>query len=262
LLPNSVTTETTKVKKTVPRYVWDVSLSYNLTVLRKGESYGSASNFTDNASRILLKGDTRVQTVSTPAKASPIRQNFDRALDVPLTWLLQNIASPSSMDTTSTIAAFRIDRLDSSCKTPRRNDYVDSALAFDRELYGWASRVKDYLVEIDSIERSEGNEHGVPTLQQADTSSEPRQERRRLADLLESIDVMVPVAPLMDNRSIMVNDTDLILKEHITSLDGALGKLLSSRGRRQNGETNESLIGYNEASIAALCHHVQDLSQG
>jgi hypothetical protein len=60
----------------------------------------------------------------------------------------------------------------------------------------------------------------------------------------------------------MVNDTDAVLKEHVASLDGALGRLLSTRGLWHTGETNESLIGYDEATIAVLCRHVLDLSQG
>jgi hypothetical protein len=270
LLPKSVATETAKVKKTVLRHIWDVSLSYNLTVLcnvgdgscdfdgSRREANGSVCNRTGDKRRILLKGGTNSQTISTPAKTAPVRQNLDRAYDVPLTWLLQHLA-PWSMTDTSSTAAFRIDRLDSSCKTPRRNDDVESALRFDREFYGWASQVEKYLVSVDGIHSSEGNELGDATLLQVGISSK---QQSRLVDLLESLDIMVPIAPLMDNRTIMVNDTDAVLKEHVASLDGALGRLLSTRGLWHTGETNESLIGYEEATIAVLCRHVLDLSQG
>jgi hypothetical protein len=122
--------------------------------------------------------------------------------------------------------------------------------------------VKEYLVHVDNICNEEKDRAG-PAMGSLSTME---QGRSRLAELFENYKIMVPIAPLVDNRTIMVNDTEVLLNEHIRSIDEVLERLLqdhgSRRGRKNNETTIEDLIGFNETATAMLCHHLMDLSQG
>lgn len=256
-LPNSISTETTKVKKTVPQYVWDVQLAYNVTAMEGGAK----------GKRILLRGGTSSQTVVTRVKTSPLEQAFDRIFDLPLTWLLQNlspvpVSEGSSSDTdTALTSTFSVDRLDASCKTPRRNDNVRDALDFDRDLHAWASRVREYMLRVDRLQRSPDNAGAGPTFSHRENPSPSDSSKRRLAALLESSEMFIPIMPLMDNRTVMLDDADAILAEHARSVDAVLESIDQEFGAHKHGQTNESLIESDEAGLTLLCHHLTDLSQ-
>jgi hypothetical protein len=258
-LPNSASTETTKVKKTVPQYLWDVQFSYNVTALEGG---GKG----DQSSHILLRSGTNSQAVFTRVKKSPLDQGLDRTLVLPLTWLLQHLSPPApTSEVASLTTTFSIDRLDASCKTPRRNDNVRDALAFDRDLHAWASRVKEYMLRVDRLQRSSQDTDD-------DTSTRPHpmdkwtsgSSKSRLAGLLESSDMFFPIVPLIENQTVMLSDADAILAEHVRSVDAALENLHQAYGANTEshpGQSNESLIESDEAGVALLCHHLAELSQ-
>ena len=72
----------------------------------------------------------------TPRLPKPARHCETREVDA--TWLCQMVAEDLTL-------GFSIDRTKVSCRTPRRNDEVDTALNFFQRFGGWCVEVKDYI---------------------------------------------------------------------------------------------------------------------
>lgn len=98
------------------------------------------------------------------------------AIDLNLSWCLRQI------DATSNAFSFSIDRASKRCRTPRRNDDVESALSFFREVAQWCTSVRAYFFY---------------DLFQAQTNVLDTSQ----TGALSVVNVFVPVQPLFDNST-------------------------------------------------------------
>ena len=66
-------------------------------------------------------------------------------VDVQITWLLQQLSKEN-------ICSFAVDRSAETCRTPRRNDEIASALACFEEFREWGQRVQHYFTQVHAVE--------------------------------------------------------------------------------------------------------------
>eukprot|EP00565_Helicotheca_tamesis_P000503 CAMPEP_0185726428 /NCGR_PEP_ID=MMETSP1171-20130828/2414_1 /TAXON_ID=374046 /ORGANISM="Helicotheca tamensis, Strain CCMP826" /LENGTH=970 /DNA_ID=CAMNT_0028394785 /DNA_START=84 /DNA_END=2996 /DNA_ORIENTATION=- len=149
------TTTRHKVITNVTEYHWKVCMNYSL--------FAFAGNDPDDSKTILQSREASHVIVTTGGKTSPFpSKTAHDPIDVPLTWLLQNIAEDSFA------CSFTINRSTESCHTPRRNEDISAAIVFFNELENWSSQVKQYFLSISheiantSPERSNPSPFGRP----------------------------------------------------------------------------------------------------
>eukprot|EP01043_Picozoa_sp_COSAG02_P035900 COSAG02_NODE_2599_length_8448_cov_229.846568_4_plen_887_part_00 len=124
-------TTTHKVITKITEYHWSFGLEYEL--------YAFSGNDPDD--RVDLQSRTsscEIVTTGHPGSPRP-ETTVPSPIDVPITWLLQNISSES-------VCSFKIDRSAKSCRTPRRNDEVVAGLRFFSAFSDWGTQLHNYFI--------------------------------------------------------------------------------------------------------------------
>jgi len=122
-------TRTEKVITTITEYFWAYEYEYS-TVAFQGNNSDDAIKFTARRGKFEIVTTTKSQPRPVSVVHSP--------RDVQITWLLELLASPQSLQ-----CAFRIDRTQKSCRTPRRNNEVYSLLSNAATLARWSESVRE-----------------------------------------------------------------------------------------------------------------------
>eukprot|EP00440_Ansanella_granifera_P051937 gb/GFBE01056310.1/.p1 GENE.gb/GFBE01056310.1/~~gb/GFBE01056310.1/.p1 ORF type:complete len:1013 (+),score=257.29 gb/GFBE01056310.1/:1-3039(+) len=129
---------TSKVVRTVTKYSWRFTGSYELTAVRgTGASADDKLRIASHEGSCELTTNKRVTPypeVKVPAKVAEIN----------ITWLLRNLKDDAAT------ACFSINRQHAKCHTPRRNQDVESALSHFRNFASWAGDLVSYMSELDA----------------------------------------------------------------------------------------------------------------
>eukprot|EP01044_Picomonas_judraskeda_P008876 COSAG03_NODE_1044_length_4962_cov_35.783640_2_plen_482_part_00 len=170
-------TKTHKVITKITEYHWNFSLEYEL--------YAFSGNEPDD--RVDLQSRSCVcEIVTTGHKRSPLPDTTVCCpIDVPITWLLQNISSES-------VCSFKVDRAAKDCRTPRRNKEVVAGLRFFRAFGAWAQQLHRYFVHVGCIPRAVQQRAGLF----------PSATPSAHVDLssINTNDLFVPVLPLFEEQ--------------------------------------------------------------
>ncbi len=122
----------TKVVTTVTEYVWKFEASYEVSAFR---GIGS-----EPADRTVIYSRSCTHEIVTGTKNNPrFEAKIHPNVDVDISWVLRHI-NPVDLG-----VAFKINREDEKCKTPRRNKDVNDALQSLRALTFWSSTVNWYF---------------------------------------------------------------------------------------------------------------------
>ena len=169
-------TTTHKVITKITEYHWSFGLEYQL--------YAFSGNEPDD--RVDLQSRTcTCEIVTTGHKSSPRPETtVPSPIDVPITWLLQNISSES-------VCSFKIDRSAKSCRTPRRNDEVVAGLRFFNAFSDWGNQLHNYFVR----NLAGGVQRRASLFPSATPSA-----HANLASI-DTSDLFVPVLPLFEEQA-------------------------------------------------------------
>jgi hypothetical protein len=163
-----------KTVTTITEYFWKFRVDYELVAYR-----GTDSTSEDVISILKRSRETTVMTTTDhpPRSEVLVRDPLDLNISHFLHLLRLEGNSSSSVIQTD----FSVNRNLPSCHTPRRNSDVDKLLDFYRDLFGWCGSLRTYFSNsVFTMER----EHGLD-----------------LTAIYRSVDVFVPVVPLMNGRS-------------------------------------------------------------
>src|SRR5690349_2522465 len=99
--------------------------------------YNQGNNINEKISLQSRKGQFEIMTTT---KSTPKPQvNVVPSIDVNITWLFQKIDEKLH-------PTFSINRNDDSCRTPRRNEDIESAMNHFSSFYDWCSKVHNYFM--------------------------------------------------------------------------------------------------------------------
>jgi hypothetical protein len=132
---------------TIEEWIWKFDVEYKLI------GFCGA----DPDKRVVLQGRTgTVEIITTTDKSPRPETRVVDPIEANITWLLRDAA------------AFKIDRSAKSCRTPRRNDEVESALNAFEALHSWCARVASYFQSsvfsaqaLDKLDMGSINANGV-----------------------------------------------------------------------------------------------------
>ncbi len=160
-----------KVITKITELHWTFGLEYQL--------YAFNGNEPDD--RVDLQSRTsKCELVTTGHKRPPRPETTVLSpIDVPITWLLQNISSES-------VCSFNIDRSAESCRTPRRNEQVAAGLQFFSSFSDWASQIQSYFLR---------------SLQPGNPLELPKFFVKSDLSDVSTNGLFVPVLPLFEHRS-------------------------------------------------------------
>lgn len=156
-------TETTtgKVVTKIQEFFWTFEFKYELVAFQ-GVDEANGITILSRMGKVELKTATK----KTPQSEKTIRS----PLDVDITWLLQQIDGAHR-------ASFSIDRIDSACRTPRRNPPIQRAFLFVEALSAWCSSIESYFF------------HGLFPVQP---------DHGRDLSVFHAREIFVPVLPLLE----------------------------------------------------------------
>ena len=117
--------KTTTVTTTITEYFWQYHVQYSVVAFKGAAPVASSITAVDRA------GHREIMTKVKTAPRHPA-QSKDQTCSV--TWLLQLLSDDLKL-------AFKIDRTAESCRTPRRNAQMQSAIDGASAIAGWATRV-------------------------------------------------------------------------------------------------------------------------
>mmetsp|Transcript_26416 Transcript_26416/g.47909 ORF Transcript_26416/g.47909 Transcript_26416/m.47909 type:complete len:983 (-) Transcript_26416:1528-4476(-) len=248
-----------KVVTKVTEYRWNVHVEYTLVCFAGSDAHDNPVVLQSRASSTIL--------TTTGNKEAPVPKRKDYApMDVSLTWLLQSL-------TLDHVCHFRIDRSKVETRTPRRNEEIDQALEYFKNMAHWSHQFRDFFLT--QVERNIlGSHHS------SDLASRPSS-----FGTIDTAGVFVPVLPLMESRStsdeteevppttltvslretngksplLSLGDIDCFLKEQCRSLDEVSSSLEKTFGKDE--EQSQGLLTGREAVLYMLCQHLVDLEQ-
>jgi len=127
-------TQRHKVIQKVKESHWRVNLKYRL--------FCYAGNEPDKNPVELCSRTVSTIITTTGGKVCPRKEKtIHKFLETPLTWLFQNMKPGKKVWN----AGFRIDRTAESCRTPRRNDQIESAFKFCTVINKFAKNVNHFF---------------------------------------------------------------------------------------------------------------------
>ena len=178
-------TDSVRIETKVDEWHWKYEWKWEMSIEVKMDD-GQEKNIT-------LKGREGKMDVITCDDNPPFPSvSILPPIDCPLTWLIQRlIPSPSTSSFSSPTLHFSINRSSVSCRTPRRNEEIDSAFSFIHSLMSWCEEVKDYMeekifpIQLDFEERRESREGTKETYDMQAMNGEG---------------VFVPILPLFEER--------------------------------------------------------------
>ena len=255
--PNKVEEKktTTRAVHEVTEYHWMYNLSYALLL---------ADDDTEMmTNRIQSRLGTEIIVITGSEKAPCQSHYMHPHADIDLSWFLQQLHSAKEGDSGELRSQFSIDRDASSCKTPRRNDDVETAVEAFGKLKEWAWRVSSYFQNTVALRLSPQHPH------------HPRKDDEQggyddVVDLLRSIDdstIFVPVLPLFrqdtnTNSSASSDlvlssaDVDVLLAEQYRTIDNTVAAV----GARFKPKDDKSIASTAEARLILLMKHVASIS--
>jgi hypothetical protein len=213
---------TEKVVTTVTEYFWRFEFTYELV------AFQGASEEQGFVTLLTRSGTTEIKTAAntTPRLRVVIRPS----IDVNISWLLKHLDKESRV-------SFSIDRVLSSCHTPRRNVQVEEALDVLEQLTNWCVQVASYFgEELFPIQQA----HGL------DLTS------------LDDNEIFVPVVPLFEEGAANVTplaDMNIFLAEQQRSLAAKCSALAKTFPQ------DNSVITAVEASLMVILMHSARICQ-
>jgi hypothetical protein len=212
---------TDKTVTTIEEWIWKFDVEYKLI------GFCGA----DPDKRVVLQGRTgTVEIITTTDKSPRPETRVVDPIEVNITWLLRDAA------------AFKIDRSAKSCRTPRRNDEVESALNAFEALHSWCARVASYF---------QSSVFSAQALDKLDMGS------------INANGVFVPFVPLMlppsgaeakSGTLLPAQDQQAFIGEQKRSLDAkltALGKSFADEKKLVTGA---------EAMLLSAAAHIQSIA--
>jgi hypothetical protein len=212
---------TYKTVTTIEEWIWKFDVEYKLI------GFCGA----DPDKRVVLQGRTgTVDIITTTDKSPRPETRVVDPIEVNITWLLRDAA------------AFKIDRSAKSCRTPRRNDEVESALNAFEALHSWCARVASYF---------QSSVFSAQALDKLDMGS------------INANGVFVPFVPLMlppsgaeakSGTLLPAQDEQAFIGEQKRSLDAkltALGKSFADEKKLVTGA---------EAMLLSAAAHIQSIA--
>eukprot|EP00339_Tiarina_fusa_P009138 CAMPEP_0117016294 /NCGR_PEP_ID=MMETSP0472-20121206/12863_1 /TAXON_ID=693140 ORGANISM="Tiarina fusus, Strain LIS" /NCGR_SAMPLE_ID=MMETSP0472 /ASSEMBLY_ACC=CAM_ASM_000603 /LENGTH=783 /DNA_ID=CAMNT_0004720297 /DNA_START=223 /DNA_END=2574 /DNA_ORIENTATION=+ len=176
---------TDKTVTTVIEHFWNFQVSYDLAVFQ-GNSPKDG---------IVLQHYSGTFEMKTSSKSSPRpKVSVVDPIDLNISWLLKNLNSAMQF-------CFFIDRKDTSCRTPRRNQGVTAALFYFNSWSSWASRVKQYFSN--RLFPTQTN-HGLDL------------------SVIDESGIFIPVVPLFE-ENVPVNEVGSVSKGLATIIPSASG---------------------------------------
>ena len=198
--PLASATNNVKVKSTVKEYHWNFTAPYTL-VLRIGDSEEiQLASREDMTTSMIVLGSSHHKSERRPPP--PFASNLYH-YEVSLTWLVQKIALRDGKPTSQ----FSVDRLQESCKTPRRNEDIGAAWDFGLRMRNFAQDVENAFRQI---------EYGLRQV------AHEQSEFACITDTLLSRQdrIFDPIIPLFENNTVLPqSDYNLFLSKHATTLD-------------------------------------------
>jgi hypothetical protein len=162
----SVKEETRRIHR-YTEYVWNVTQSYHVYAClsteadSSGDSLSSASSCKDIDDDDSINNGTKIRrvdiarrsmstTVSSQEKDSPPYATFGPTMErirLPTWWIQQmtTLFTPTSKSSNQQQQLFVIRRELESCKTPRRNEDVQTVLDFHQRLFNWHSHIITFI---------------------------------------------------------------------------------------------------------------------
>lgn len=197
-------TKTVKVKETIQEYHFNVATSYRF-YLKLGD---------DEEIELSRDNIERTVTVVGGRKRPPAPDSSSISdYEVNLTWLFQKIVLKEG-GKIQPLSDFSIDRLDETCKTPRRNQQVEKAVRFEIELFNWVGSVLGHFPF----------------------------EKKVFAKSLSKKEVFSPIIPLFEDSSVLPqSDLDLFLTKHSRSLDELTEKTKSDPSLNDDPKSHNEL---------------------
>ena len=258
-------TTTEKVITKVTEYHWTFSLDYSL--------YAFCGNETED--RVDLQSrQCKTEIVTVGNKQSPRPEtSIPSPIDVPITWLLQNLSGDQN------VCSFAIDRSAKTCRTPRRNEDIVAAAAFQAAFGKWGRRVQQYFVkELAGGVHRRPSPSGTPAahMDLASINTEglfvpvlPLFEAPKPAGELEGADATVaptptamiaamPEAEAAESSPLLpVGDINLFLGQQCRSLESKKATLTETFPAKEG----DKLISVAEAALSMLCLHALSISE-
>ena len=240
-----------KVVTTVTDYYWKFGVEYQLVVFQGT----STDDFTEFKSR------SGISTIITSTETTPRPKVVIRdPVDLDLSWILSNIDSQSNV-------AFKINRESDTCKTPRRNEDIESAFDFFVRVHTFCSKVHNYFVN--TVFPAETKDHGLhlssinsnsafvpvlPLFEAQNTQSQALVED----DVTSKFLVRVVPSPVDQDTSVTlpVGDLNAFLEEERRSLRGKFESLAKAFP-----DETSALITLKEASLLVVILHMKDIAE-
>lgn len=155
-------TTKTSVSTKIKEHHWKVGVSYKLIIFKGSDPSADSVELQSRESSTVLITSGGSSKPDPPVPEKTIHP----PIDVDLTWFFQRI-SPGEQ-----VCNFLIDRGNKdACKTPRRNEDVDMAVAFDKSLQEWTEKVSQYFTG--RIETDMANRHNPVNVGSGATSFQP-----------------------------------------------------------------------------------------
>ena len=245
--------------KKVNEFHWQVNTHWDISIF-------SGSNEDE---KTVLQGRDSSSVVITQSNSSPLENKFQhKSKDLNLTWLLQQVDCKKGTTT------FAIDTEKS--KTPRRNEQVDSALHFFRNMENWTLGVCQHFTSFLQKEVFEKNNPVIAT------------ESTYAVSILKecpSSEIFIPIVPLLEDFSddkkllpgeekskssfllpfedpgksgLALSNNDLVkmLNEQVRSMNDKIQEIMSIFPSTDQSE----IFSVAEAIIVLLCMHSEQLT--
>ena len=262
----STTTVHAKVIRKVTQHHWKVGIHYVITAYPGTDKSSGLELLSQSSSTVLVTsaGMVRGDGVTPPPKPPLPEKTIHSPVELNLTWLLTMLQDPTTMNNdgsetnSNVVCQFAIDREASSCRTPRRNDPVYAALAFQALLQEWVQQVLDFFVE--RVHRGivlkhnllpNGNSWLVGDAEEANTTGE-----LCLLSGTNGKEIFTPILPLMEQGSVLSpEDQDAIMEAHFHSLE----KSCTDVAQAFPSANSTRLVTCKEATMVLLCNHTMKL---
>jgi hypothetical protein len=238
----------TKILETLLQRHWQVGLKTRLSVF-VGTPSGSESD-DDNTIELQSRDSSRIFVtsggVATNKKDAgsnekpPDKENVFDPIDINLTWLIQTISKDKSQ--------FSIDRFSEvakeTCRTPRRNADVQSAVSFLMQLKAWSHGVVSFF-------------RGDVALLESYTTTQHQKYQSFLENNIQlARSLFHPTLPLLENSTLLSDlDLGLLLEEQVRRIEMASNRLQSTF-QEEDPSTLASAL---DAKTILMCSHLGEL---
>jgi len=210
----------TKIIRRVKEYHWAINISYEMLICEGNCQEKKLVLRTRDISTTLVTA-----TDAPPPSFAPV------SLDVNISWFLRAIAPENKR------IDFRIDRGADTCRTPTRNEDVEEAIKFQRDISSWSSVVATTFQRLERYKDT--NDTTVPL------------------KISKPTPIFPPIVPWMENRTILSTGTlERFLEEHGHSLDKNIDAFSDSHAPARK----DRMISVEEAAIVLVLSHVEELT--